>query len=168
MVTNIQAMVKIILANQEKNQQNQQLHDHPNHFIQFKPTPSAFHILAPPENYSPRYTEGETVRRTGLVRWPQEDHEDGKKQRENHGQNSLVRWEDFVTRADDLNSKDSAGFITNKGDEANSNSDIDYHINTGVAQEKDHDYVVSEGGYNFIGPEVLIQEAPLRINKFFK
>ena len=76
MVTNIHAMVKMILTNQQKRQQQEQQKHH-KLFTEVVPTLSPFHILDPPENFSPRYTEGETVKTTGLVRWPKEAEDTG-------------------------------------------------------------------------------------------
>ena len=164
MVANIQVMVQMILANQEKSHPNQQQHDHPEHSTQVRPTPSPFHIPVPPQNFSPRYTEGETVRRTGFVRWPQEDQGAVGEQGGDQDQNSLVRWEEFVTKYD----VDYNRLINNGSVGTNVNSDVDYSIDSGIPQGKEIDNVPSEAENNFIGPEALQREEPLQINKFFK
>ena len=173
MVMDIQKMVKRILANQENSQDHHHHnkhdhhinnhdhlnnHDHQNnlnhhiHLRQIPSTPPLVQHVPHPQNLSPYYAEGETVRRTGFVRWPEEQDED------NMNANSDISWEDFALEYAALNNINN-----NIGDGNKSVNDDDKY----TTENKDIENAPNESPNNVIGPNILQKES-LKINKFFR
>merc|ERR1712083_1072606 len=161
MVINIQKMVKQILANQENTHQDHHHHinhddhnnyDHHIHLRQIPTQPPLIQHVPHQQNLSPHYAEGETVRRTGFVRWPEEQEDD-------NNTNNFVDWEDFAIEYAALNNINN-----NIGDEPTIVIDDD-------DSASGKEYILSapnESPNNVIGPQILHQEESLTINKFFR
>merc|ERR1712179_217252 len=156
MVINIQKMVKKILANQEEHYQDQHHHishdhhnnyDHHIHLRQIPTQPPLIQDVPHPQHLSPHYAEGETVRRTGFVRWPEEQADD-------NNTNNVVDWEDFAIEYAALNNINN-----NIGDEPKIVIDDD----DSAAEKKFIVGASNESPNNLIGPQILQQEESLTI-----